>query len=116
MIETECFKDLNVFGPSGTRSPDLDWRQLPEPPKRSLLQRLFRRHVRDGAGGIFLDKGCPGVSLKPPWLTACHPSVCPSQPADYTIGTTIHPSYPAAVNSHPPAANSACRATAPAPS
>ncbi|NXY79509.1 GRK5 kinase, partial [Glareola pratincola] len=36
MIETECFKDLNVFGPSGTRSPDLDWRQLPEPPKRSL--------------------------------------------------------------------------------
>ncbi|XP_074664332.1 steroidogenic acute regulatory protein, mitochondrial isoform X10 [Strix aluco] len=46
MIETECFKDLNVFGPSGTRSPDLDWRQLPEPPKRSLLQRLFRRHRR----------------------------------------------------------------------
>ncbi|NXS46580.1 GRK5 kinase, partial [Balaeniceps rex] len=43
MIETECFKDLNVFGPGGTRSPDLDWRQLPEPPKRSLLQRLFRR-------------------------------------------------------------------------
>ncbi|NWR36497.1 GRK5 kinase, partial [Tachuris rubrigastra] len=43
MIETECFKDLNVFGPSGTRSPDLDWQRLPEPPKRSLLQRLFRR-------------------------------------------------------------------------
>ncbi|NXK52156.1 GRK5 kinase, partial [Chauna torquata] len=36
MIETECFKDLNVFGPDGTRSPDLDWRQLPEPPRRSL--------------------------------------------------------------------------------
>ncbi|XP_064031603.1 G protein-coupled receptor kinase 5-like isoform X2 [Pogoniulus pusillus] len=47
MIETECFKDLNVFGPGGTRSPDLDWRQLPEPPKRSLLQRLFRRHPTD---------------------------------------------------------------------
>ncbi|XP_054252587.1 G protein-coupled receptor kinase 5-like [Indicator indicator] len=47
MIETECFKDLNVFGPAGTRSPDLDWRQLPEPPKRSLLQRLFRRHPAD---------------------------------------------------------------------
>uniref|UniRef100_A0A7M4DZG9 G protein-coupled receptor kinase n=1 Tax=Crocodylus porosus TaxID=8502 RepID=A0A7M4DZG9_CROPO len=46
MIETECFKDLNVFGPNGMRSPDLDWKQLPEPPKRSLLQRLFRRHVR----------------------------------------------------------------------
>uniref|UniRef100_A0A671Q229 G protein-coupled receptor kinase n=1 Tax=Sinocyclocheilus anshuiensis TaxID=1608454 RepID=A0A671Q229_9TELE len=24
MIETECFKDLNVFGPRGTRTPDLD--------------------------------------------------------------------------------------------
>ncbi|XP_056592366.1 G protein-coupled receptor kinase 5 isoform X2 [Triplophysa dalaica] len=24
MIETECFKDLNVFGPEGTRSPDLE--------------------------------------------------------------------------------------------
>ncbi|XP_054660310.1 G protein-coupled receptor kinase 5-like isoform X6 [Grus americana] len=81
MIETECFKDLNVFGPSGTRSPDLDWRQLPEPPKRSLLQRLFRRH-----------------------------------PADYSIGTTIHAPRLAAVNSQPPAANSAGRATAPAPS
>ncbi|XP_066449458.1 G protein-coupled receptor kinase 5-like [Eleutherodactylus coqui] len=47
MIETECFKDLNDFGPNGTRSPDLDWRQLPEPPKRSLLQRIFRRHPAD---------------------------------------------------------------------
>ncbi|XP_029459775.1 G protein-coupled receptor kinase 5-like isoform X2 [Rhinatrema bivittatum] len=47
MIETECFKDLNVFGPNGIRSPDLDWKQLPEPPKRSLLQRLFRRHHAD---------------------------------------------------------------------
>ncbi|CAI9560117.1 unnamed protein product [Staurois parvus] len=47
MIETECFKDLNIFGPNGTRSPDLDWRQLPEPPKRSLLQRIFRRHPAD---------------------------------------------------------------------
>ncbi|XP_075063096.1 G protein-coupled receptor kinase 5-like isoform X2 [Mixophyes fleayi] len=45
MIETECFKDLNVFGQNGTRSSDLDWQQLPEPPKRSLLQRLFRRNA-----------------------------------------------------------------------
>uniref|UniRef100_A0A8B9NXA6 G protein-coupled receptor kinase n=1 Tax=Apteryx owenii TaxID=8824 RepID=A0A8B9NXA6_APTOW len=52
MIETECFKDLNTFGPNGTRSPDLDWKQLSEPPKRSLLQRLFRRHVRDGGGRV----------------------------------------------------------------
>ncbi|XP_043940242.1 G protein-coupled receptor kinase 5-like isoform X2 [Protopterus annectens] len=35
MIETDCFKDLNVFGPNGTRSPDLDWKQLQEPPKPS---------------------------------------------------------------------------------
>ncbi|XP_044134987.1 G protein-coupled receptor kinase 5-like [Bufo gargarizans] len=47
MIETECFKDLNLFGPNGTRSPDLDWRLLPEPPKRSLLQRIFRRNQAD---------------------------------------------------------------------
>ncbi|XP_015196178.1 G protein-coupled receptor kinase 5-like [Lepisosteus oculatus] len=45
MIETECFKDLNVFGPQETRPPDLDWNHLPEPPRRSLLDRLFRRHA-----------------------------------------------------------------------
>uniref|UniRef100_A0A673MG79 G protein-coupled receptor kinase n=1 Tax=Sinocyclocheilus rhinocerous TaxID=307959 RepID=A0A673MG79_9TELE len=45
MIETECFSDLNVFGPQGTRPPDLDWNQPPEPPRRSLLDRIFRRHV-----------------------------------------------------------------------
>uniref|UniRef100_A0A669BX28 G protein-coupled receptor kinase n=1 Tax=Oreochromis niloticus TaxID=8128 RepID=A0A669BX28_ORENI len=44
MIETECFRDLNVFGPHGTRSPDLDWNQPPEPPRRSLLDRIFRSH------------------------------------------------------------------------
>uniref|UniRef100_A0A667WJA5 G protein-coupled receptor kinase n=1 Tax=Myripristis murdjan TaxID=586833 RepID=A0A667WJA5_9TELE len=43
MIETECFSDLNMFGPQGTRPPDLDWNQPPEPPKRSLLDRIFRR-------------------------------------------------------------------------
>ncbi|XP_010778293.1 G protein-coupled receptor kinase 5 [Notothenia coriiceps] len=44
MIETECFRDLNVFGPQGTRPPDLDWSHPPEPPRRSLLDRIFRRH------------------------------------------------------------------------
>ncbi|XP_054628315.1 G protein-coupled receptor kinase 5 isoform X2 [Dunckerocampus dactyliophorus] len=44
MIETECFRDLNVFGPQGARPPDLDWSQPPEPPRRSLLDRIFRRH------------------------------------------------------------------------
>uniref|UniRef100_A0A8C5CML2 G protein-coupled receptor kinase n=1 Tax=Gadus morhua TaxID=8049 RepID=A0A8C5CML2_GADMO len=46
MIETECFSDLNVFGPHGTRPPDLDWDHPPEPPRRSVLDRLLRRHVR----------------------------------------------------------------------
>uniref|UniRef100_A0A670ZG35 G protein-coupled receptor kinase n=1 Tax=Pseudonaja textilis TaxID=8673 RepID=A0A670ZG35_PSETE len=54
MIETECFKDLNIFGPNGTRSPDLDWKQLPDPPKRSLLQRLFRRNVRSNLAPFLL--------------------------------------------------------------
>ncbi|KAK5900341.1 hypothetical protein CgunFtcFv8_025305 [Champsocephalus gunnari] len=44
VIETGCFKELNVFGPEGSRPSDLDWTQTPESPKRSLLDRLFRRH------------------------------------------------------------------------
>nr|XP_046230246.1 G protein-coupled receptor kinase 5 isoform X2 [Scatophagus argus] len=44
LIETGCFRELNVFGPEGTRSPDLEWSQIPESPKRSLLNRIFRRH------------------------------------------------------------------------
>ncbi|XP_042307756.1 G protein-coupled receptor kinase 6 isoform X4 [Sceloporus undulatus] len=44
MIETECFKELNVFGPDGTVPPDLDWKgQQPTLPKKGLLQRLFSR-------------------------------------------------------------------------
>nr|XP_047903282.1 G protein-coupled receptor kinase 5-like isoform X3 [Anser cygnoides] len=62
MIETECFKDLNVFGPNGTRSPDLDWRQLPEPPKRSLLQRLFRRHPADYTIGANVPSPQPAAT------------------------------------------------------
>jgi G protein-coupled receptor kinase len=33
MIEMECFKELNVFGPNGTRSPDLIGDHPPEPEK-----------------------------------------------------------------------------------
>ncbi|XP_042365665.1 G protein-coupled receptor kinase 5-like [Plectropomus leopardus] len=44
VIETGCFRQLNLFGPQGSRSPDLDWSQPPESPKRSLLDRIFRRH------------------------------------------------------------------------
>ncbi|KAE8285466.1 G protein-coupled receptor kinase 5 [Larimichthys crocea] len=44
VIDTGCFKELNTFGPAGSRSPDLVWSQTPESPKRSLLHRIFRRH------------------------------------------------------------------------
>lgn len=44
VIETGCFRELNVFGPRGSRSADLDWSQMPERPKPSLLHRIFRRH------------------------------------------------------------------------
>ncbi|KAM6249473.1 G protein-coupled receptor kinase 6 isoform 2-T2 [Spheniscus humboldti] len=47
MIETECFKELNVFSTDGTVPPDLDWKGQPSPqPKKGLLQRLFSRQVR----------------------------------------------------------------------
>uniref|UniRef100_A0A669F6E5 G protein-coupled receptor kinase n=1 Tax=Oreochromis niloticus TaxID=8128 RepID=A0A669F6E5_ORENI len=63
MIETECFRDLNVFGPHGTRSPDLDWNQPPEPPRRSLLDRIFRRHVSERTGT--LGKQAKPISINP---------------------------------------------------
>ena len=33
MIEMECYKELNLFGPNGTRSPDLIGDHPPEPEK-----------------------------------------------------------------------------------
>uniref|UniRef100_A0A671Q234 G protein-coupled receptor kinase n=1 Tax=Sinocyclocheilus anshuiensis TaxID=1608454 RepID=A0A671Q234_9TELE len=41
MIETECFKDLNVFGPRGTRTPDLD-RSIVIPKTSSETQLIHR--------------------------------------------------------------------------
>ncbi|XP_056323335.1 G protein-coupled receptor kinase 5 [Danio aesculapii] len=70
MIETECFKDLNVFGQGGSRSPDLD-RSAPiqptysetqssslkiqsQPLSRSrLLGKIFRRPKDEPAEPIF---------------------------------------------------------------
>uniref|UniRef100_A0A672RBT5 G protein-coupled receptor kinase n=1 Tax=Sinocyclocheilus grahami TaxID=75366 RepID=A0A672RBT5_SINGR len=47
MIDTECFKELNILNLDGTVPPDLDWRGQPSPPpKQGLLQRLFGRQVR----------------------------------------------------------------------
>lgn len=37
MIETECYKELNVFGPGYTRSPDLILDAVPEPEKKSCF-------------------------------------------------------------------------------
>ncbi|XP_072310341.1 G protein-coupled receptor kinase 5 isoform X2 [Eucyclogobius newberryi] len=47
MIETGCFRELNLFGPMGTRSPDLEYSLAPDPPKRGLLHRIFHRHRSD---------------------------------------------------------------------
>uniref|UniRef100_A0A8K9X6M6 G protein-coupled receptor kinase n=1 Tax=Oncorhynchus mykiss TaxID=8022 RepID=A0A8K9X6M6_ONCMY len=58
MIDTECFSDLNVFGPQGTRPPDLDWNTPPEPPRRSLLDRIFRRHVRCSSVSTLFCRQC----------------------------------------------------------
>ncbi|XP_037004730.1 G protein-coupled receptor kinase 5 isoform X3 [Artibeus jamaicensis] len=49
MIETECFKELNVFGPNGALPPDLNRSHPPEPPKKGLLQRIFKRQHQNNA-------------------------------------------------------------------
>uniref|UniRef100_A0AAR2KQC9 G protein-coupled receptor kinase n=1 Tax=Pygocentrus nattereri TaxID=42514 RepID=A0AAR2KQC9_PYGNA len=60
MIETECFKELNVFGPRGSRTPDLDRsiviRRSPPVPQKprtpsefsrhKLIDKIFKRRVR----------------------------------------------------------------------
>lgn len=43
MIETECFKELNVFGPNNTPTLDLLIDAEPEPEKKSCFP--FRRKV-----------------------------------------------------------------------
>uniref|UniRef100_A0A671ME24 G protein-coupled receptor kinase n=1 Tax=Sinocyclocheilus anshuiensis TaxID=1608454 RepID=A0A671ME24_9TELE len=63
MIETECFKDLNVFGPRGTRTPDLDRsifinRSPPEYSRRRLLNRIFKRRVRSRSPQIGIKNEC----------------------------------------------------------
>ncbi|XP_075050444.1 G protein-coupled receptor kinase 4 isoform X2 [Mixophyes fleayi] len=45
MIETECFKDINVYETDGCLSPDLDVSKPNIRPKRSFFHRLFRRGV-----------------------------------------------------------------------
>ncbi|XP_058044403.1 G protein-coupled receptor kinase 5 [Ahaetulla prasina] len=49
MMETECFKELNLFGPNGTISPDLNKNYPPEPPKKGLLHRIFKRQHQNNS-------------------------------------------------------------------
>ncbi|XP_064125322.1 G protein-coupled receptor kinase 5 isoform X4 [Loxodonta africana] len=54
MIETECFKELNVFEPNGTLLPDVNRSHPPEPhppkpPKKGLLQRIFKRQHQNSS-------------------------------------------------------------------
>lgn len=46
IIDTGCFEELNVFSADGSRSPDLNRCHSPDSPRRKLLHRLFRRHVK----------------------------------------------------------------------
>ncbi|XP_074148376.1 G protein-coupled receptor kinase 6 isoform X5 [Sminthopsis crassicaudata] len=69
MIETECFKELNVFGMDGTVPPDLDWKGLPSPqPKKGLLQRLFSRQ-RTVVGTAATVRKSPPPASSPEGLT-----------------------------------------------
>ena len=43
MIDTECYKELNVFGPNGTPSEDLVDELPPPPVKEGFFRRLFKR-------------------------------------------------------------------------
>lgn len=51
-----------MFGPNGTLSPDLNRNHPPEPPKKGLLQRIFKRQVRH------LCLASPGISPETPGL------------------------------------------------
>uniref|UniRef100_A0A673FKE8 G protein-coupled receptor kinase n=1 Tax=Sinocyclocheilus rhinocerous TaxID=307959 RepID=A0A673FKE8_9TELE len=66
MIDTECFKELNILNLDGTVPPDLDWRGQPSPPpKQGLLQRLFGRTAVEIAATVRRSPhGCEGVA----WL------------------------------------------------
>nr|XP_033796552.1 G protein-coupled receptor kinase 5 isoform X2 [Geotrypetes seraphini] len=57
MIETECFKELNMFGPNGTLSPDLNRSFLPEQqPKKGLLNRIFKRQHQNNSNSSLGSK------------------------------------------------------------
>lgn len=57
-----------MFGPNGALPPDLNRSHPPEPPKKGLLQRIFKRQVRPRR----THARCPSCTLapaqaRPPW-------------------------------------------------
>ncbi len=63
MLETECFKELNVWGPDGGPTPDLIEDQPPPPPRRGFFDRLFRRRrVRFDLTVLRLGVQCAFIS------------------------------------------------------
>ncbi|KAJ3605442.1 hypothetical protein NHX12_027489 [Muraenolepis orangiensis] len=59
MIEMECFRELNQFGPKGSRSLDLDWSNIPIPEqhsKRNIRERLRRQQLNVAAS---VEEGTP---------------------------------------------------------
>nr|XP_020480782.1 G protein-coupled receptor kinase 5-like [Monopterus albus] len=83
IIETGCFKELNLFGPEGSRSPDLDCSKAPKSPRRGLLSRLFHRHQPLDSSDenkqsletteAFMKSGLVGTTLWTPTPTSIHP-------------------------------------------
>ncbi|CAL8318335.1 unnamed protein product [Lota lota] len=68
IIETGCFKELNLFGPRGSRTPDLDWSNIPIPEsqsKRNLRERFFRRQLEVAASD---EEGKPTLLSNTPRL------------------------------------------------
>ncbi|KAL8585963.1 G protein-coupled receptor kinase 5 [Nucella lapillus] len=49
ILETECYKELNVFGAMGEPTPDLREDLPPSPPQRGFFDRLFRRRRNEEA-------------------------------------------------------------------
>ena len=70
MIETECFRELNVFGPDGSVPPDLIEGQPPPPPSRNFLDRIFRRRVSCFWIRTFIKVNGYSFSFKPQFLKA----------------------------------------------
>lgn len=68
MIETGCYKELNVFGPNKTRSPDLVLDLMPEPEKTGCFP--FSKRVSNTKCTLlkFLLIFCHIWIIKPYWL------------------------------------------------